>query len=197
MQRGCSINEHLNRYMKLLTDLVNVDVEINEEDKAVILLNSLPVDEYETFTLTLINGRKFLNYAEVSAALMSYEARRQDRLYPSGSTTAEALVVRGRSSNRKGRDDQGRSKSRSDFRDLKRNQCALCKELGHWKVDCLKAKGKKMKSKTEANLAHTDGSDSDSSVFSLSITISTVDYSDNTEWILDTGATYHVCPNRA
>ena len=36
MQIGCSINEHLNRYTKLLTDLVNVDVETNEEDKAVI-----------------------------------------------------------------------------------------------------------------------------------------------------------------
>ena len=73
IQRGCSINEHLNRYTKLLTDLVNVDVQTNEEDKAVILLNSLRREEYETFTLTLINGRKFLNYSEVSAALISYE----------------------------------------------------------------------------------------------------------------------------
>ena len=47
-----------------------------------------------------------------------------------------------------------------------------------------------MESKTEANLAQVDGSDSDSSVFSLSITTLTIDYSDNTEWILDTGATY-------
>ena len=45
-------NEHMNSYIKLLTDLVNMDVEINEEDKAVILLNSLPREEYETFTLT-------------------------------------------------------------------------------------------------------------------------------------------------
>ena len=33
--------------------------------------------------------------------------------------------------------------------------------------------------------------------YSLSITTPTVDYSDNAEWILDTGATYHVCLNRA
>ena len=33
--------------------------------------------------------------------------------------------------------------------------------------------------------------------YSLSVTTPTVDYSDNAEWILDTGATYHVCPNRA
>ena len=131
MQRGCSVNEHLNRYTKLLTDLVNVDVETNEEDKVVILLNSLPREEYETFTLTLINKKKSLNYSEVFATLVSYEARRYDRLSSSGSTTVEALAVRGRSSNKKGRDDQGRSKSRSGFRNLKRNQCALCKELGH------------------------------------------------------------------
>ena len=105
-------------------------VEISEEDKAVILLNSLPREEYEAFTLTFLSGRQSLNDDEVSAALVSYEVRRQDILSSSGSTTAKALAVRGRSSNGKGRDDQGRSKSRSGFRNLKRNQCALCKELG-------------------------------------------------------------------
>ena len=71
MQRGYSINEHLNRYTRLLTDLVNMDVETNEEDKAVILLNSLPREEYETYTLTLINGKKSFNYSEVPAALVN------------------------------------------------------------------------------------------------------------------------------
>jgi len=194
----------MNRYTKLLTDLVKLDVKIDEEDKTVILLNSLPKEEYETFTLTLINRRKSLNYNEVSVALVNYEVRRQDRLSSSGSTTAEALTVRRRSFNRKKKGDQGRSKSRSGFRDLKRNQCALCKKLGHWKVDCPKAKGKK-ESMTEANLtqvvsthartSQADGSDSDSSVFSFSIT-TTIGFSDNSEWILDTGATYHVCLNK-
>ena len=64
------------RFVKLLTYLVNVDVETREEDKTVILLNSLPREEYETFTLTFLNGRKSLNYSEVSAALVNYEVRR-------------------------------------------------------------------------------------------------------------------------
>ena len=54
-----------------------------------------------------------------------------------------------------------------------------------------------MESNTETNLAQVGGSDEDSSIFSLSVTTPTVDYSNNAEWILDTGATYHVCPNRA
>ena len=58
MKRGISVDEHMNSYTKLLIDLVNVDVKIDEEDKVVILLISLPEEEYETFSLTLIKGRK-------------------------------------------------------------------------------------------------------------------------------------------
>ena len=189
MKKGLSIDEHMNNYTKLLTDLVNVDVKIDEEDKAVILLNSLPEEEYETFTLTLINERQKLNYNEVSGALVNYEVRKQDILSSYGSTSAEALTVRGMSSNWKGRGDQERSKSRSGFIDLKKNQCALCKKLGHWKVDCPKAKDKE--SKTEANLvqvvnthastSQADGSHSDSSILSFSFTNPTVSYSGNSE----------------
>ena len=78
------------------------------------------------------------------------------------------------------------------FRDLKKNQRAFCKEIGYWKVDCprIKDKGKKKESKTEANLAQVvstqggtsqaDGSDSDSSVFSFSVT-TIIGYSGNSE----------------
>ena len=86
MKRGLFIDEHMNNYTKPLTYLVNVDLKIDEEDKSVILLNSLSDEEYETFTLTLINGRQTLNYNEVSAALVNYEVRRQDRLSFQGST---------------------------------------------------------------------------------------------------------------
>ena len=41
MKQGSTVNEHINRYTKLLTDLVNVDVIVEEEDKAIIFLNSL------------------------------------------------------------------------------------------------------------------------------------------------------------
>ena len=43
--------------------------------------------------------------------------------------------------------------------------------------------------------SQVDGSDSDSSIFSFTVTTPTVSYSDDSEWMFDTGATYHVCPN--
>jgi len=64
-----------------------------------------------------------------------------------------------------------------------------------------------MSQKTEANLARVintqssstsqeSGSDSDSTIFSFSVITPTIGYSGDSERMLDTGATYHVCPNR-
>ena len=120
-----------------------------------ILLNFHPDKEYETFTLSMINGKQTLNYNDVSAAHVNYEVRRQDKLSSSKGTSSEALTVRGRGSNRKGKGKHERSKSRPGFRNLKKNQCAFCRKIEHWKVDCprIKDKNKKKESKTEANLA--------------------------------------------
>jgi len=63
----------------------------------------------------------------MSAALMNHELRRKNKK-SFNSTLVEALNVKGRSFNRKGKGDRERSKSRSD---LKKNQCAFCKEKGH------------------------------------------------------------------
>ena len=138
----------MNNYTNLLADLANVDVVIDENDKALILLSSLPDEDYETFILTLINGKQSIGYNEVSSALVNHELRRKDKEF-SNITSAESLTVKGKSFSRKGKGDRHRSKSKIDFRDLK-NQCAFCKELAYWKVDCPRIKDK---SKPETNLA--------------------------------------------
>jgi len=97
---------------------------IKDKDKALVLLSSLPDDDYETFVITIINGKKSLSYNEVLAALVNNELRRKDK-EPSNSISTSALTARGRSSNCKGKDDHGRSKFRTS---LKKNQCAFCRE---------------------------------------------------------------------
>ena len=98
LKRGNSVDDHLNAYTKLLADLVNVDVKIEDEDKACILLCSLPDEEYETFVLTLMTGKETLNYNNVSGAIINYELRRKER-EPFKSESGEALSARGRSMN--------------------------------------------------------------------------------------------------
>ena len=111
--------------------------------------------------------------------MTNYETRRKERQPSQSSSSVEALAVRSRSSSRQGSEERERSKSRSGYRDLRKNQCAFCREIEHWKVDCPKFKGKKKESKSEANLAkvintqssnsQANGSYSDSSGFSFSV----------------------------
>jgi len=83
---------------------------------------------------------------------------------------------------------------------LTRDQCALCKQIDHWKKDRPELKKKNiMKEKSgkssEVNVTKSDRNESNSSAFSLSIT-PLICYSDASEWLLDKGATYHICPSR-
>ena len=71
--------EHMNNYTNILTDLINVDVEIEEEDKAAFFLNSLPDEECETFVLSLVNGKQSFSNNDVSTALINYEVKRKDK----------------------------------------------------------------------------------------------------------------------
>ena len=89
-------------------------------------------------------------------ALVNYKVKRKDNQSFSNGTSAEALLVRDRGSNRTGKGESERSKSRPSCRDLKKNRCVFCKEIGYWKVDCprIKDKNKGKESKAEANLAH-------------------------------------------
>ena len=82
MKKEISVGEQMNNYMKLLADLANVDEMIKDEDKALILLNSLPDEKYDTFVLILINGKQSPSYSDVldvSDALVNHEVRRKDK----------------------------------------------------------------------------------------------------------------------
>jgi len=173
MRRGASIGEHLNSFTKLLADLLNVEVKVEDEDKAMILMNSLP-EEYEVWCDSYISGKASVNYEEVSAALISRDHRKKDRSFSTEDSTSDVLAARGRSESRSkfGNRGKSRSKSRGHYRAAK-DECAFCSEKGHWKKDCKKLKQKINDQKTkpqkpsEASIAQTkEIADSD---FSLAI----------------------------
>jgi len=72
LKRGVSVSDHINTYTKRLADLANVDVLIDEEGKALILLSFLPDEGYETLVLTLINEKTSLSYSEVTTAFVNF-----------------------------------------------------------------------------------------------------------------------------
>lgn len=98
----------------------------------------------------------------------------------------EALVTRGRQQSQS-RGRRGRSKSKSR---VAKDECAFCREKGHWKKDCPKLK-KKGKAPQDVNIAECK-SDAESD-FSLAVSPLT---SHPNEWILDSACTYHMTPMR-
>ena len=56
MKHGVSMHNYVSRFEKLLTDLMNLDENIKDEVKAMILLHSL-TEEYSPFVTTLIYGK--------------------------------------------------------------------------------------------------------------------------------------------
>ena len=92
------MSDHINTHTKLLANLSNLNVVIDDEDKMLILLSSLPNERYETSVLTLINGRTSLRYKKVTTALVNLELRMKDK-ESSGSTSAKVLAVGGDSPN--------------------------------------------------------------------------------------------------
>ncbi|KAM0995986.1 hypothetical protein ACFX2C_006047 [Malus domestica] len=187
---GTKMIRHLDAFNKLIADLLNLDEDIKDEDKALILLNSLP-DFYEHFVTTIMHGKETVKFEDMSNALMNYEMRHRDKNHDS---TSEALFVRGRSSERISSSSRKKSQSRprgnsKGRKTLEMDECAFCHNKGHWKKDCprLKTKGKES---SEANVAEVE---TDFSDFSLT-TSSSFDCA--TKWVLDTGCTHHMTPHK-
>ena len=72
MHEDKSIDEQLDIFNKLILDLENIDVTIDDEDQALLLLSSLP-KSYSNFKDTLLYRKESLTLDEVQAALNSKE----------------------------------------------------------------------------------------------------------------------------
>ena len=59
INEGTAVLEHLNFFNKVISKLLAVDVKIDEEDKALILLNPLP-ESYDHIITTMLYGKKTL-----------------------------------------------------------------------------------------------------------------------------------------
>ena len=94
MQEGRSIEDQINEFNKIIDDLANVDVKIEDEDQAVTLLSSLP-KSYEHFVdAMLYRPMQTLTMEEVKAALNSNELKK--KFEAKSKPEVEGLSIRGR-----------------------------------------------------------------------------------------------------
>ncbi|KAK2990878.1 hypothetical protein RJ640_007599 [Escallonia rubra] len=142
---------------------MNIDVKLEEEDQAILLLSSLP-KSYETLKTTLLIGKETLLVDDVMSALM--DSSRVNGT--SSSSQGEGLVVRSENKNGHGR-GRGRSRSRSPGHGKDRSkslgkqdkssiECWYCKEIRRIARKCPERKEKKNGKKhvNNANVAEED-----------------------------------------
>lgn len=117
MQEGSDLVEHMNAYNQVVTDLEHIGVKILDEDKAILLLCSLP-PSYEHLITTLTYDKETVELEEISAALLSYSLRKKNTAEEV--THAAGLLVRG---------EQGRKgQEAGKIRKKKKVQCYKCGE---------------------------------------------------------------------
>src|SRR6266540_4171121 len=92
MQEGLDLVEHINAFNQLVADLVKVEVTVEDEDRAIILLCSLP-GSYEHLITTLTYGKENIKLEDIVAVLLAHNQRRKNNA--TGKFSGDALHVRG------------------------------------------------------------------------------------------------------
>uniref|UniRef100_A0A2N9J4X6 CCHC-type domain-containing protein n=1 Tax=Fagus sylvatica TaxID=28930 RepID=A0A2N9J4X6_FAGSY len=186
MTEGADLRQHINTFKQIISDMLRIDIKFEDEDKAMMLLTSLPAS-YEHLVTTLLYGKETLELEEVSGALLDhYQRKHKDSAESSG----EGLVVkgyqdRGRKKDKDDKSARGRSKSKS-----KTVKCFKCQKKGHMKRECPEWNKGKEESSTSVNVVADSESDGDM----LSVSSSTDGL--NNSWLLDSACSFHVTPHR-
>lgn len=180
-----SLRDNTDDFNKLLLDLENIGIKIEDEDKAIILLNP---KSYSTFVETLKYARDSLSLNDVQKALRSKEvdSLNENQTQSSG----ENLMVRGRPETRSDkRNPRSRSRSKSKNK-YTEGKCFHCHKEGHFRRDCPERKKSKenLKSNGELSLAQDDYESAEVLCITSEMT--------NESWVMDSGCSFHICPSK-
>jgi hypothetical protein len=185
MAEGTAVAQHLNEFNTIKNQLSSVEIDFDDEVRALIVLASLP-NNWEAMRMAMSNsaGKDKLKYDDIRGLILSKEIRRRDVGETSTSGSAMNLETRGR------RQDinsyQGRSKSRKERSKSKSGRqlvCWNCGKAGHIKTNC---KEPKKKGENEcANVLTEEVHDA-----LLLLVDSPID-----SWVLDSGASFHTTPH--
>lgn len=184
MQEGLPLRDHMDQLNTILLELRNIDVKVEDEDVALILLASLPLS-YENFVQSFIIGKDIISLEEVRSSLHTRELRNKVASTYADNKAA-GLVASG--SNGHGNSGKKKFKKPASKGPKPNNTCNYCIEKGHWKSECPKKKRQQ-----DTPTGPTAVVDTNSEECIALVADEHTHHSDS--WILNSGA-YHICPCR-
>uniref|UniRef100_A0A2N9IPG8 Integrase catalytic domain-containing protein n=1 Tax=Fagus sylvatica TaxID=28930 RepID=A0A2N9IPG8_FAGSY len=181
MAEGTAVAQHLNEFNTITNQLSSVEIEFDDEIRALIVLASLP-NSWEAMRMAVSNsaGKGKLKYNDIRDLILGEEVRRRDAGETSSSGSALNLEARGRGKDRNY--NRGRSKSRkgrSKSKPGRQLECWNCGKTGHIRKNCWELK--KKNENDSANVVTEEVHDA---------LLLSVD-SPIESWVLDSGASFH------
>jgi len=194
MAEGTPVQKHLNEFNSILVYLGSLDVKIEDEDKAILLVASLPPSYKHLKEIMMYSNYDTISFENVKSNLLSKEKFDHDI----HANPNEGLVVRGRTNEKKG--NGNRKKNRSESRNPHSSKtCNYYGKLGHIQANCWKLKNRKGKEEKEktATADCVVESESDGDVLLAPMSLATTSKKGlRDDWVLDSGCTYYTCPRR-
>lgn len=126
MKNGTTMNDHLDEFNKLILDLENVNIMLEDKDRALILLSSL-YDSYEHFVDTLLYERQTLILKDVKNALKYKDLKK--RTYDNDEATGDGLVAKAKSEKKVNKEKKNKNhKEKTDKKEEEEEVLFLSKE---------------------------------------------------------------------
>jgi len=189
LKEGGSVQEHIKNMIETFNALTVVGDTIKDEDRVVHLLASLP-DSYNVLVTALEASAEVPKMETVTERLL-HEERKMAETESVKLETERAMLMKRQKDKRK---EPGRGP-----------KCYRCHQHGHFKKDCPAMKDKKagsdkLKDKKFHRAHNTRAGDSDSEGESAGLSVIhalSVNDINAHEWIIDSGATCHMCHERS
>ncbi|KAH9657805.1 hypothetical protein KPL70_023225 [Citrus sinensis] len=192
MKDEVAMKDHVDEFNKLILDLENVNIILEDEDSALILLSSLP-ESYEHFVDTLLYGRQTLSLKDVKDAMESKDLKKRAEV--KDQSNGEGLVAKRKPEKKYNKQKKNNNQKDKTEKKKKKRKCYFCQKEGHYIKDCFEKKKLEelqKKSNGKAAVASEDECDYDEADVLVA-----AERHLTSEWIMDSGCSFHMCPNKS